>query len=124
MITTNKYLSALLFASLLTACSTELSPDLQAKIEKDKPGPASTVKAAGGDYEVSIAGQGKFALVVPYTNASMTLASIEAAAKAKSGCNAKALSNLYDMTGGNRNVALPKKVVGQFGGAIPVALSC
>lgn len=54
----------------------------------------------------------------------MTLASIEAAAKAKTGCNALALTNLYDMTGGSRDVPLPRRVVGQFGGAIPVSLSC
>jgi hypothetical protein len=119
-----KILTSLTLVGLLSACSTELSPDLQANIEKNKAGPAETAKTTGGDYQVSVAGQGKIALVVPMGNASMTLADIEAAAKAKTGCNAKALLNLYDMTGGNRNIALPRGVIGQFGGAIPVTLTC
>lgn len=120
----SKIFISLALTGLLSACSTEMSPELQANIEKNAPAPAEAVKTSSGEYSVSVAGAGKVALVAPSATANMTLASIEAAAKAKTGCNAKAVGNLYDMTGGDRNVALPRRVVGQFGGAIPVMLSC
>ena len=74
-------------------------------------------------YRISIPDSRKIALVAPSAPLA-TIADLEAAARAESGCRATAIPRIYDAVAQDRDTIIPASLYRGFGGQLPVTLSC
>ncbi len=122
--------SALFSALVLAGCVTPPQPTAEqtAAFENDMQSLAGelsddAVQVGNSFFEVDVKNNRTVALVRPVLG-TVTIETIEAAAAQSTGCQARAVENLYEYTGGGRNVSIARREQRKYGNQLPVMLSC
>ena len=85
--------------------------------------PGPTGPGADLTYRVSVPESREIALVAPSAPLA-SIADLEDAARAETGCSATAIKRVYDATGQDRDAIVPASLYTGFGGQLPVMLAC
>lgn len=113
-------------ALLLSACmSSEMSPELEANIARNAvvAENAAMVQSAAGPMRINVNNSRVIAMVTGVPGMA-TVAQMEAAAAAHTGCSAQAATNITQLMGVDKTTPVSDDHYRQFGGAIPIRLSC
>ena len=123
-------LSLTLVTALLAGCeqAPTSTPEQNAKFQSDIATLAnelsdSAIQVGNSYFEVDVSDNRKVALVRPVLG-TVTIKAIEAAATQSTGCQARAAVNLYDYTGGGRDVSISRRESRKYGNQLPVLLNC
>ena len=121
-----KKIACLPAALLLSACmSSEMSPELEANIARNAvvAENATMVQSAAGPMRINVNNSRVIAMVTGVPGVT-TVAQMEAAAAAHTGCSAQAPTNITQLMGIDKTTPVSGGHYRQFGGAIPIRLSC